>query len=569
MDARITQELEALLAQTDLDSTDRHQRFLVIAEEHGLDSENVQKQFHAVFEKKLRAKVKTCLQPDLSPLQRVLKKQAVKTWLRNFLTDHKDINTIMDTYAKEEEDIILSTIKDALSIQKDRNRYLVEELLLRGAMYLVAAAPKTGKSLLATNLGVSVVTGQKFLNRHCQSGLNVLFIQNEENIAETARRAYTNGLQKIELENPGLFNDITTSERFVIAKNLDIVQDLKRIFEIVDAKKIDLLIIDSLSASITKGGLNEHSPELLSGLLALQQNIQDRNITGVLIHHTIKSDSNENRQEMVKGIAGRSDIVRANDGIIKMAPKGTTSVEVFFLPRNGVQAQFVIEKQDGEACFWSFEVTKEESLSPENLTIQNKILRVLKAKYDEWVAEGKGLPVGGYVLSELEKEVNYDRDTIIARLNYMIGVEGIEVTPYRRKHLYHFPKSGESWLEQYLLEEEEKVTQQKALFELYRERKDKLLSMTTSDAIIDLTQDWTEEDKKQVQSLMSSTELNQLRLINNPPKYPVGDYVSISIDGQVSEPLRITKIVWVSKSKLHQYTLENTEGVFLESNLTK
>lgn len=562
-------EVKSLLNDVNLDNTDRSQAFLLLADQYNASPEEVADKFHEVFELALRERIQTFLVPDLSPLQRALKKQAVKTWLRNYLTDQKDIIAVMDTYAKEEEEIILSTIKDALYIQKDRNRYLVEELLLRGALYLVAAAPKTGKSLLATNLGVSVVTGAKFLNRHCQSGLNVLFIQNEENISETARRAYTNGLQRIELENPGLFNEITSSERFIIAKNLDIVQDLKRIFEIVDQKKIDLLLIDSLSASITKGGINEHSPELLSGLLALQQNIQDRNITGVLIHHTIKSDSNENRQEMVKGVAGRSDIVRANDGIIKMAPKDNNSVEVFFLPRNGVQCQFTIQKKDGEACYWHFEVIKEESLSPENIAIQNKILRCLKEKYQEWKASDQKLPVSGYYLSQLEKELSIDGDTLITRLNYMLSVEGIEVSPYKKRHLYHFPSSGESWLEQYLTEEEEKIAQQKALFEVYQERKNALVACQTAQDIGILTSDWSAQDRKEVQRLMTEEELDKVRLVNNPPKYLVGDEVFISIDGQLGTPTKITGVKWIVKSKIHHYTLEGMDGVFLESNLTK
>lgn len=567
---RITQDLEVLLNNPDLDTTDREQRLLTLSEEYSLPYDQVHDQYHQIFEATLRKKIKSFLNPDLTPLKRVMQKQKVKNWLKAFITDYKDISTIIDTYASEEEDIIVSTLREALNIQKNSNRYLVEELLLRGALYLVAAAPKTGKSLLATSLGVAVVTGRKFLNRHSQSGLNVLFIQNEENISETARRAYTNGLQELELENPGLFNEITTSKRFVIAKNLDIVQDLRKIFELIDTNKVDLVIVDSLSASVNKGGLNEHSPELLAGLLAFQQNIQDRNITGVLIHHTIKSDNNDNRQEMVKGIAGRSDIVRANDGIIKMSPKGKTAVELFFLPRNGTQCQFTIEKKDGEACYWDFEVIKEESLSPENISVQNSILRLLKERYQEWFANpNRKLPVTGCFLSEITKELNLSKDIVIQRLNYMLQVEGIEVSPYKKKHLYHYPEKGESWLDQYLQEEEERKQSQQALLDLYKERKDKLLTLTNKKDIMLLMQDWSVEDKKEIQKMMTETERASFLLKLNPPKYPLGDKVCIQVDDQLTESFEITNIVYDKKSKVHLYTLDKNEGVFLESNLTQ
>lgn len=547
------------------------QRLFNLAEMHGVKYDEIQKEFNVAFEDRLKKKIKQFVKSELSPLERNLKKQQVKNWLKFFFTDQKMIDNVIDYYVSAEEVVIISTIKAALFKEKDRSRYLVDELLLRGALYLVAAAPKTGKSLFATDLAVTCCLGEKFLNRKVKANTNVLFIQNEENLSQTAFRAYNNGLQNLELENPVLFGSITETHRFTLVKNVDIIQDLGTVTELIDKYEAKLVIVDSLSASVKKGGLNEHSPELLAGLLTFQQMIQDKGITGLLIHHTTKADTNTSQSDMVKGIAGRNDISRANDGIIKMeASKEKGIIDLYFLPRNGQQTTFKVKQDVGEACYWKYTVVEEESLSPENIAIQNKILRLLKDRYDQWLEETKGetFPVYGYYMSEIEKLLNLPYDTLVERTNYMLSVEGIERIGHNKRHFYHYPLEGESWLDQYLLDEEEKLQKQKMLLDLDHKRKEKLLSFKTYDEIQNYLKDWTRTDHIRILKLMSEEEKDAFYEIVYKPDYKVGELVSVEIEDTKLET-KVLRVTYDLNLKYHKYFVEGIEQPVLISNITK
>lgn len=553
-----------------LTQEEREQKLFNLAEREGVSFEDIQKEFNYLFEQTLRERIRQFIKTDLSPLERHLKRQQVKNWLKNFFTDQKTIDLIIEYYTSAEETVIISTIKAALVKEEDSSKYLVEELLLKGALYLVAAAPKTGKSLFATDLAVTCCRGEKFLNRKVKPNTNVLFIQNEENLTQTAFRAYHNGLQNLELENPEFFKEIVETHRFTMAKNLDIIQDLSTIFELVDKFDVKLIIVDSLSASIKKGGLNEHSSELLAGLLTFQQLVQDKNITGLLIHHTNKGDTNESQEGMIKGIAGRNDISRANDGIIKMAasPKDKGNIELYFLPRNGQQTKFIVTQEVGEACFWKYKVIEEESLSPENIAIQNKILRLLKDRYNQWKeeTEGNSLPVYGYFLSEICSAVSLDKDTVIERLNYMLQVEGISRVGYEKRHLYHYPIKGESWLDQYLEEEEEKINKQKALLDLDQKRKNDLLSFKTYPEIKEYIKDFSQTDNARIVNLMTEDEKDAFYSIVYKPKFSIGQKVLVTIENLEMESV-ITKVKYDINLKYHKYFVENVDDFLLISNL--
>lgn len=547
------------------------QRLFNISEIEGVSFDEIQRQFNVAFEERLKTRIRDFVRSELSPLEKNLKKQQVVNWLKNFFTDQRSIDNVIEYYTAAEETIIISTIKKALYKENDQSRYLVEELLLRGALYLIAAAPKTGKSLFATDLAVTCCLGEKFLNRKVKPNTNVLFVQNEENLHQTAFRAYHNGLQNLELENKELFDNIVDTHRFTMVKNVDIIQDLRIITDLIDKYEVKLVIVDSLSASVKKGGLNEHSPELLAGLLTFQQMIQDRNITGLLIHHTNKTDDNSGQSEMIKGIAGRSDISRANDGIIKMASSKTQGlIDLFFLPRNGQQTQFVVEQEVGEACYWKYRVVQEESLSEDNIHIQNQILRVLKERYEQWMGETKGetLPVYGYYLSELERNLSFDKDTLIERLNYMLQVEGIERTGHNKKHLYHYPVKGESWLDQYLEDEEAKNAKQKALLDLDIKRKDHLLTLRSYDEVKEYIKDWDRADEVRIVNRMTQEEKDSFYFYMYPQPYKLGEKVKVKIEDKEFES-NILRISYELNLKHHKYYVENYEDYLLSSNLRK
>jgi hypothetical protein len=274
---------------------------------------------------------------------------------------------------------------------------------------------------------------------------------------------------------------------------------------------------------------------------------------------------------MIKGIAGRNDISRANDGIIKMAAsKDKGLIDLYFLPRNGQQTQFKIKQEVGEACYWKYQVVEEESLSAENIAIQNKILRLLKDRYMQWVEETKRekLPVYGYFLSEIEKSLNLPLDTLIDRLNYMLSVEGIERVGYNKRHLYHYPIEGESWLDQYLLDEDEKLEKQKMLLDLDQKRKETLLSLPTYEAVKDYIKDWTRSDNIRILKLMSDEERDSFYGKMFPPDFNVGELVLVTMEDKEIEGL-ITRVSYDVNLKYHKYYVKGVENFILISNLKR
>ena len=140
---------------------------------------------------------------------------------------------------------------------------------------MVVASPKVGKTNLATHAAVAVARGTPFLNRESTAG-NVLFIENEELIdGTTINRIYDHGLQLLELEEPELYKELINSEKLIVTRNVDIVLDQTKILEIVKEKNINLIIIDTLAASLKVSGYTEYSHEVPSALYKLQSLAQE------------------------------------------------------------------------------------------------------------------------------------------------------------------------------------------------------------------------------------------------------------------------------------------------------
>lgn len=88
------------------------------------------------------------------------------------------------------------TFDDLAALSSVNMDWLIEGVLPRAGVLLIASAPKVGKSELARNLARCVATGTPFLRRRCQQG-TVVWVGLEESPGHLLERAETMGLNRL------------------------------------------------------------------------------------------------------------------------------------------------------------------------------------------------------------------------------------------------------------------------------------------------------------------------------------------------------------------------------------
>jgi KaiC/GvpD/RAD55 family RecA-like ATPase len=526
-----------------------------------MSKEELEDQFYQYLEDITRERL-LLIRDAPNPFKSASLKNDLVNWLKLFVSDKQDLQRLIETYSSEAKEAETYTLAQLRELAKDhKDFYLVQGLIRKNILLLIVGAPKTGKSLFATNLAVRVIQGEPFLNRNTYKS-RVLFLQNEENVINTYKRIYNNGLQLLEAQEPELFNELLDSENLLIAKHLDLVVDKKTIIKTLEESEADVLIIDSLAASIRKSGLTEYSPELAGVLYDYQEIAHTRNVTILVLHHSTKMDSTESKTSMIRGVGGSNALVRANDGLFKLHPRKDGDVDLFTIPRDGNPEELVIRYVEEEASFWSFEVKAEKTLSPENIALQNSILRLLLESYLLWkesVTEDD-TEVGGLNLTELVDILAVPRMDIIKRLNHMYDTEGISRRISQRKYVYHIPASGESWLLAYLEVEEAEKRRQQEQQEIDARMATAVRNTKTREEFLALIQNWTDEEKKRVFNLIDPAIRLEKMLLVNPPKYPVGTALTVEgIEVFVAE-------VKIKEGK-HLYNIRDAAGNVLTEYL--
>lgn len=490
-------------------------------------------------------------------LEGKVKKAALDEWLKNHIPDKKDREQVYESLVIKEHKAEYYRINDLLSLKKEKNSYIVSELVRCGEFLMLAAAPKTGKSLLATNLAMAVVMGKDFLNRKTYP-TNVLFINNEENPMEVGKRIYYQGLQEIEATNKDQFDELISSDRFFLCKYLDIVQDFDELRTTVLENNIGLVIIDSLGASIKKSGMTEYSVELLPYLYSLQEDLCHKyNVSCIILHHTTKMDSSENKTKMLNGISGGSFLTRANDGYWKLMAGSKDEKDLLNLicvPRNDKEKTFTLSIVEDEACKWEFAVLKESSIPESEVEIQNNVLNELRKMYEAWEGiPNNDDPVYGLNLLELLEITGCDRKTLVRIINRMLHSDGIERYTGNGKHIYHYPICGESWLDSYLELDKEKLEKKAEMEKFKKVIKSEILPILSSNEHKDYVSCW-ERVKGLVPSnvsvLSALTEADKDRFLSylHNSKYKLGDEVMFK-----EKKTKIIKVIYSPSNPVDRF----------------
>jgi RecA-family ATPase len=166
------------------------------------------------------------------------------------------------------------SLDEFLSLESEEIEFLVPGMLPRGETVLLAAMPKTGKTLLATDAAFAIATGEcDFLGEKVKQG-RVLLISTDESPQSTRakllKRGFRRGdqLQIMTTWSIGQLNDLEAK-----------LEDFRP----------DLVVIDSLRRITAGREISENSAEFGDAIYQLKELTGKYGAACILIHHTNKN----------------------------------------------------------------------------------------------------------------------------------------------------------------------------------------------------------------------------------------------------------------------------------------
>lgn len=199
--------------------------------------------------------------------------------------------------------------------------WLVRELLLRGSVFILAAAPGVGKTIWALQLAAGLASGKLGAligDYDAKPGLRTLVINNEEPTEELRRRLHA-VVAHFELAPAELDGRIvlwgSDTRRFVAGRKRSRDSAVEKaaaadgVVDIMRKLAIDLVIIDPMIS--THEGLEENSNADMEKLATIYRDIAHQTNAAVLIvQHTRKSTTGGK-----EGLAGDTDVIRGAGAI--------------------------------------------------------------------------------------------------------------------------------------------------------------------------------------------------------------------------------------------------------------
>lgn len=174
----------------------------------------------------------------------------------------------------------MKDLLDLLNQAKKPKNWIVKDLILKGDQVMIAAAPKTGKSLLASQLAISVVTGGEFLGWEVEHPAKVIYFNLEINEDMFSERL---GKQIIATQSAPQRGMLTVQSQ-VKSFNILNPQSRTEIATMIRNANADLVIFDVLSRCHCSGeNNNSEMKEVLKEL-----RLVCGNAASVVIHHSRK-----------------------------------------------------------------------------------------------------------------------------------------------------------------------------------------------------------------------------------------------------------------------------------------
>ena len=202
-------------------------------------------------------------------------------WAHDELSD-KDLETLENAFKDETNDDLRAekatfnfrTI-GALYDEDLQVDWLVDELLIKGGISLIAAAPKSGKSTIVRQLAKAVCKGESFLGRKTMKG-KVAYLALEEHPAMLKRqfnKIGVSGDDDILLHVGPVYNSSATEDLIKFLKDYD----------------AELVVIDTLALFVGLDDINSYD-KVNTAMAQVRRIARETGSHVMLVHHTVKTD---------------------------------------------------------------------------------------------------------------------------------------------------------------------------------------------------------------------------------------------------------------------------------------
>ncbi len=190
----------------------------------------------------------------------------------------------------------MTTYWDIMQNAPDFVDWLVYEILSPNELFVLAAPPRAGKSLLALALAKAVATGGTFLGRPAKKG-KVLYVNIEDNPGKVKRRLIAQEWTEEEARN------VTQIDKFNLGQ-------LEHLEALIREENYSLVVIDTLSR-VRRDGFSENSSDMANALAPLQDIAAENNCCILVVHHTRKQGLDSKATDDVFDSVRGSGAIRA------------------------------------------------------------------------------------------------------------------------------------------------------------------------------------------------------------------------------------------------------------------
>lgn len=317
---------------------------------------------------------------------------------------------------------------DLIEQAPDYTEFLVPDLLTEDELFLLAAGPRTGKSLMAMTLALAVASGSQFMGRPCTQG-TVLYVKCEDSDAKVKERERAQGWGK------GL--PVAWLSDFKLSK----MAELEELVEELDPR---LVVLDTLSR-IKDSGVSESSAEMSQILEPLQKMANRYGCCVLLVHHTGKvSVDNANQIDIFDTIRGSSAIRAVCRGSMVLA---AGERDYRLVVENGWGKHDLKVVLDANTLTWK-QLGKWSPAA--NLSQQEQIIEALKR-------------IGSGSVEQLHEETGIDKKSLYVQLSRLLtsdtAGEKVVKEGSKRKYTYRLALYNYSQLLDSVLDRSEPVTE--------------------------------------------------------------------------------------------------------------
>ena len=240
--------------------------------------------------------------------------------------------------------------------------WLVKDLILKGDQIMIAAAPKAGKTILASQLALAVASGQSFLGWQAERAAKVLYFNLEVNESMFADRLCKQ-LEALDIE-PEFDKYLVDSE----TKSFDIMNPQSRaaIAETIKQTGAELVFFDVLArCHCASENSNSEMKEVLKELRLICGNA-----ASVVIHHCRKPPQGQEEANLgAYALRGASAVHGEVDLVMSLAKRSGQAARysLKFSARNIPEPDEMFLDMDGETLHF-FQTEEKET---------NRLLTVL------------------------------------------------------------------------------------------------------------------------------------------------------------------------------------------------